>query len=105
MSEGQHSTPEIRSYLIGLALALALTAVPFAVVATHALAARVTYATIAVCALVQIVVHLRYFLHVGIARTARETLVLLTFATVLIVIMVGGTLWIMFDLHIRMAGG
>jgi cytochrome o ubiquinol oxidase operon protein cyoD len=33
---------------------------------------------------------------------ARESIAVLAFATVLILIMTGGSLWIMFDLHHRM---
>lgn len=96
--------PSPRSYLIGLALALVLTAIPFGLVAAKALPASMTYAIIAGAALLQVFVHLRFFLHLGLKRTAQETLVLIGFAAVLILIMVGGSLWIMFDLNQRMMG-
>jgi cytochrome o ubiquinol oxidase operon protein cyoD len=47
-------------------------------------------------------VHLRFFLHIGVRSTPRENLAAMAFAAVLIVFMVGGTLWIMVDLHYRM---
>jgi cytochrome o ubiquinol oxidase operon protein cyoD len=53
-------------------------------------------------ALVQIVVHLHYFLHVGLWQK-REILILLLFSTMLLVMMVVGTLWIMGSLAVRMA--
>ena len=49
-------------------------------------------------------VHLRYFLHIDLQSTPRENLLALAFAAVLIFLMVGGTLWIMLDLHARMMG-
>jgi cytochrome o ubiquinol oxidase operon protein cyoD len=49
-----------------------------------------------------VLVHLRYFLHLDLKRTPRENLLALAFAALLIFLMVGGTLWIMFDLHYRM---
>jgi cytochrome o ubiquinol oxidase operon protein cyoD len=59
-------------------------------------------AVIAVAAVLQILVHLRFFLRLDAAEAPRETLLALGFAGLLIVIMVGGSLWIMFDLHQRM---
>src|ERR1700753_1044887 len=55
----------LRSYLIGPLLALALTAIPCGLVAAPVLSFRMTLAVIAVTALAQIVVHLRFFLHLG----------------------------------------
>ncbi|MEK9662825.1 MAG: cytochrome C oxidase subunit IV family protein, partial [Alphaproteobacteria bacterium] len=63
-------TPSHRSYLTGLVLALILTAIPFGLVAAKALPAAATYGAIAVAALVQIVVHLRFFLHLGFRQIA-----------------------------------
>jgi cytochrome o ubiquinol oxidase operon protein cyoD len=48
-------------------------------------------------------VHLRYFLHLDLRATPRENLLAIVFAAILIVIMVGGSFWIMLDLHHRMA--
>jgi cytochrome o ubiquinol oxidase operon protein cyoD len=89
-------------YLVGLALAVILTAIPFALVATRALPRPATLAVIAVAAVLQVGVHLRFFLQLGLRSTPLENLLALAFAGVLIVFMVGGTLWIMFDLHYRM---
>nr|PZN83031.1 MAG: cytochrome o ubiquinol oxidase subunit IV [Pseudomonadota bacterium] len=91
-----------RPYLIGLGLAVLLTAIPFALVATGALPRTTTLIIIAVAAVLQILVHLRFFLHIGLRSTPFENLAALVFAGILIVFMVGGTLWIMFDLHHRM---
>jgi len=92
----------IRPYLIGLGLAVILTAIPFALVATGALTRLTTLAIIAIAAVLQILVHLGFFLHIGFRSTPRENLIALAFAAVLIFFMVGGTLWIMFDLYYRM---
>jgi cytochrome o ubiquinol oxidase operon protein cyoD len=47
-------------------------------------------------------VHLKYFLHLSLTETPRENLLALCFAALLVFIMIGGSLWIMFDLHHRM---
>ncbi|MFH0342841.1 MAG: cytochrome o ubiquinol/quinol oxidase subunit IV [Chromatiales bacterium] len=48
----------------------------------------------------QVLVHLRFFLHLDLTR---ENLLTIMFAAIFIFIMVGGSLWIMFDLHQRMS--
>ena len=91
------------SYLVGFVLAVVLTAMPFYLVASHALPpSRIMY-VIAVAAVLQILVHLRFFLHLSLTTTPRENLLAIAFTTVLLCIMVGGSLWIMIDLHTRMA--
>jgi cytochrome o ubiquinol oxidase operon protein cyoD len=92
----------MRTYIIGFGLALVLTAIPFALTATNVLGLTSTLVIIAVLAVIQVVVHLRYFLHVGFKSSPRENILALAFAAILIGIMAGGTLWIMFDLHYRM---
>ncbi|MEZ5827267.1 MAG: cytochrome o ubiquinol oxidase subunit IV [Hyphomicrobiales bacterium] len=92
----------IRPYLIGIVAALVLTAIPFGLVAAGTLPRETTLVIIAIFAVVQILVHLRFFLHIGIEATPRENLIALAFAAVLIFLMVGGSMWIMFDLYHRM---
>jgi len=94
--------PDLRGYLTGFVLAVVLTAIPFAIVAFNLLPVAATVALVAVAAIAQVVVHLRFFLHVDIRRTPRGHLMTLGFAAFLIFIMVGGSLWIMFDLYYRM---
>jgi cytochrome o ubiquinol oxidase operon protein cyoD len=79
-----------------------LTAIPFGLVAVRVLAPGPTIAVIAVAAVAQIVVHLRFFLRLDLKRAPQENVLTLCFTAVLIVIMVGGSLWIMFDLNMRM---
>ena len=98
-----HSGPTPRTYLTGFALALVLTVIPFGLVAFGTLPREATLAVIAVAALVQVLVHLRFFLHLNLSTTPRENIFAIAFAAVLIAIMVGGSLWILFDLHYRMA--
>ena len=95
--------PDLRPYLIGFALALILTAIPFALIATNPLPKLTTLIIIGVAAAIQVLVHLRYFLHLDLTSTPRENLVAIVFTAILIFLMVGGSFWIMFDLHNRMA--
>lgn len=97
------NTPDARAYLAGLALALVLTAIPFALVHYGLLGGTALLLVIAAAAIIQIVVHLKCFLHLDLTHTPRENLLALLFAAILVFIMVGGSLWIMLDLHHRMA--
>jgi len=91
-----------KPYLIGIVLAVTLTAIPFALVALGTFTRETTLLVIVAAAVIQILVHLRFFLHIDFATTPRENLIALAFACVLIFLMVGGSLWIMFDLYHRM---
>lgn len=91
-----------RPYLIGLVLAVLLTAIPFGLVMTGAASRGTTIVVIAIAAIIQVLVHLRFFLHIGFRSTPRENLIALAFAAILICIMLGGSFWIMFDLYHRM---
>jgi len=91
------------SYLVGFVLAVILTAIPFAVVAKHMLSPPNAMLLIAVTAVLQILVHLRFFLHLNLTTTPRENLAAIAFTAVLIFLMVGGSFWIMIDLYRRMA--
>lgn len=92
---------EFRSYVWGLSLALLLTLVPFALVHWGAAPRSTLLIVIGILALVQMVVHFRFFLHIGF-RQKREDLQLILFSTLLLIIMVAGTIWIMASLAARM---
>jgi cytochrome o ubiquinol oxidase operon protein cyoD len=91
------------SYIVGFVLAVVLTAIPFYLVYAHVLPPSRTMYVIAAAAVLQILVHLRFFLHINFTTTPRENLLALVFTAVLLLIMVGGSFWIMIDLHARMA--
>ncbi len=62
------------SYIAGFVLAVVLTAIPFYLVFTHSLSPVNTMYVIAVTAVLQILVHLRFFLHLNFTTTPRENL-------------------------------
>lgn len=99
----QEERREFRSYVWGIGLALVLTVLPFALVQWNPGVARLPLLmVIGAFALVQMLVHFRFFLHIGF-RQQREDLQLILFSALLLVIMVGGTIWIMASLGVRMA--
>ncbi len=105
MQQMRHAdTHTHKAYLTGFILALILTAIPFGLVWTGALSASATLIIIVIAAVIQVLVHMYYFLHLNFVSTPKENLLALAFAALLIFIMVGGSIWIMFDLHNRMMG-
>ena len=101
--DGSTRGPNLRTYLVGFALAAVLSAIPFGLVAAHVMSPAHTLLVIGLAAVLQVLVHLRCFLHLSFVSTPRENLLAIAFAAVLIFIMVGGSFWIMFDLNTRMA--
>ncbi|RST31389.1 cytochrome o ubiquinol oxidase subunit IV [Sphingomonas ginkgonis] len=100
----------MKSYLIGFFLSVVLTAVPFWLVMTGALGnAQATVIAIVAMAMIQIIVHIVCFLHVNRSAEGGWTLVSLVFTSVVLLIMVVGSLWIMYHLNSNMmpmsAGG
>ena len=93
---------EIKSYAIGFTASLFLTVGAFAA-AMSDLPVRWKIAVICAAAILQIVVHMRHFLHLSFSGgQSREDLLLVLFSATLLVIMAGGTWYIMSDLSGRM---
>lgn len=93
---------DVRSYVIGYVGALFLTGVAFALVRWPLLATVRTIAAVIALALVQAIVHFRFFLHITSRRDRREDLLLLLFSTLIIALMASGTIVILFNLRDRM---
>jgi cytochrome o ubiquinol oxidase subunit IV len=96
------SRGSLKSYLTGFVLALILTAIPFALVMRGALSGAAALAGIFVAGLVQILVHLHYFLHLDTTSAARWNVLAMIFTLLIMALFVGGTLWIMSTLNYRM---
>ena len=95
-------TAERRAYVVGFARAVALTIPPFVLAWTGILGRGETLGVIAVAAFVQVIVHVRFFLHVDLGRQKREDLQLILFSALLLAMMAGGSIWVMADLASRM---
>lgn len=90
-------------YVVGYVMAGALTALAFFAVIGGHLARGSALAVVAGLGFVQLLVHLRYFLHIGLSRQKREDLQLILFSALLLAIMVGGTVWVMGNLQTHMS--
>ena len=93
---------ELRSYGIGFVASLLLTVGAFAA-ALSDLPTMWKIIVICAAALLQIVTHMRNFLHLSFTgEQSREDLLLVLFSALLLAIMAGGTWYIMSDLGGRM---
>lgn len=101
-ANGDDKKREIRSYAIGYVLALVLTGAAFAAVRWPSFPAPTTLATVFVLALVQVIVHFRWFLHVSVRKSSRDDLQLIVFSTLIIGLMVSGTIVILLNLREQM---
>lgn len=102
MFDQQGCRRELRTYLIGFGLALVLTVIPFAMILLGGMSAGLTMAVVGVFAIVQVVVHLRFFMGIGLSERKREDLDLILFSTLVMLIIILGTVWIMGNLAMRM---
>jgi cytochrome o ubiquinol oxidase operon protein cyoD len=93
---------EVRSYVVGYGMALVLTCAAFAMVRWQLLSATRTLTIVLVLALLQMVVHFRFFLHISLRKSARDDLQLILFSALIVILMVSGTLVILFNLRARM---
>ena len=96
------SKSELSRYVTGLVGAIILTAIPFWVVIQKSASHSTTMVVIAICAIAQVVVQLRCFLHIDFTRQRREDLQLILFTTLILILLIGGTIWIMTSLSYRM---
>lgn len=96
------SRGSLKSYLTGFVLSLILTAIPFALVMNGTLPSSAILSGIFGAGIVQILVHLHYFLHLDTSSAARWNLLAMMFTLLILALFVGGTLWIMFNLNYRM---
>lgn len=92
-----------RDYLIGFALSVVLTAIPFWIVMDNVFRSpTVAVVVLMIFAVVQIVVHMVYFLHMNTASEGGWTILALIFTLILVVITLTGSLWIMHHLNTNM---
>ena len=89
-----HSHGSVKSYLTGFVLSVILTGIPFWMVMTGAYGHKVTMIAIFVFAILQILVHLRYFLHLNFSKEGRLNTMAFIFTAMVIVLLVGLSIWI-----------
>ena len=90
-------------YVRGFAMASGLTAAAFALVMCHALGnTPLTVATVMGLAVAQVVVHMIFFLHMNSRSEGGWNLLALLFTLLLVLIVLSGSLWVMYHLNANM---
>lgn len=98
---GYHAT--VKGYLIGFLLSVILTAIPFFLVMTKSIASSQAMGIVLlIFAAVQIVVHMVYFLHMNSKVEGGWSMLSLIFTIAVVVIMLAGSIWVMFHLNSNM---
>ncbi|MHB1654938.1 MAG: cytochrome o ubiquinol oxidase subunit IV [Burkholderiales bacterium] len=97
-----NSGRELRDYVIGMVMALILTGTAFALIVENDWPIRTRFIAIVICAILQLLVHFRYFLHIDLKKSHRDDLQLILFSGFIIALMVGGMLWVVFNENMRM---
>jgi len=93
----------LNSYIIGFVLAVILTAIPFWLVMTKVIEKSSTAGIVLlVLAAVQVVVHMVYFLHMNSKSEGGWTILALIFTLTLVVILLAGSVWVMYHLNQNM---
>ncbi len=95
---------ELHSYIWGISLALILTFAPFALVYWSPISRFWLLIAIFVFAFIQVIVHFRFFLHIDPPKQNTNDLQLILFSSFIILLMAGGTIWVVANLAIRMMG-
>ena len=92
-----------RSYIIGFALAVVLTIVPFWIVMAE-VEIGLGWALFIIFGLgaLQMIVHVHYFLHVTLRAEDGWQAMSLIFTAVVLIIILAGSIWVMFHLHENM---
>jgi cytochrome o ubiquinol oxidase operon protein cyoD len=93
---------ESLSYIVGLGLALLLTAVSFWVASTESLWGPGVAVGLVVLAIAQMGVHLVFFLHLTTGPDNTNNVLALAFGVLIVFLVMIGTIWIMAHLAVNM---
>jgi cytochrome o ubiquinol oxidase operon protein cyoD len=95
-------THGVRTYLIGLALAVLLTALSFWLPTTQLVWGPGIPVALIVFAIAQMGVHLVFFLHITTAPDNTNNVLALAFGVLIVVLVIGGSIWIMSNMSYNM---
>ena len=96
----RHSPVPYKSYVIGFVLSIITTLMAYVIVLNDIFTADARLYAIIAIAVVQLVVQMVFFLHIG--RGSRWKLLTFTFTLLFVGILVVGSLWVMHNLNYNM---
>jgi cytochrome o ubiquinol oxidase operon protein cyoD len=94
----------VRGYVVGLVLAGLLTAASFWVLRTQYVWAPAIPIALVVFAIAQMGVHLVFFLHITTGPDNTNNVMALAFGILIVFLVVGGSIWIMYNMNRNMSG-
>lgn len=90
----------IKNYIIGFFLAIFLTIISFFIVISEVIEdSDITRLVLFILAILQIIIHMIYFLHMNFKSEESWYILSLIFTALVICIMFSGSLWIMYHIH------
>jgi cytochrome o ubiquinol oxidase subunit IV len=94
--------PRLLGYVVGLGLAILLTATSFFIAGTDLVWQPSIPVAIIVLAIAQMGVHLVFFLHITTGADNTNNVLALAFGLLIVFLVIGGSLWIMSNLNHNM---
>ncbi len=101
-ADGGGIAQRVLGYLIGLGLAILLTAVSFFVAGTDLVWEPSIPVALVVLAIAQMGVHLVFFLHITTGADNTNNVLALAFGVLIVILVMAGSLWIMTNLNHNM---
>jgi cytochrome o ubiquinol oxidase subunit IV len=95
---------KLQQYSLGFAMSVVLTIIAYLFTVNHVFSGWTLAYVIVGLAVVQVIVQLLFFLHIGHESEPRWNLLTLDFTLIIVVILVFGSLWIMNHLNYHMDG-
>src|SRR3990167_5676858 len=92
----------LKSYLIGLFLSLIFTFTAFTLVGKHLLGIEGLYITLTALAVAQLFAQVICFLRLNVSEEGRWNTMPFIFTFIIVGVLVGGSLWIMYNLNMNM---
>jgi cytochrome o ubiquinol oxidase operon protein cyoD len=92
----------LKSYITGFGLSLVLTVLSFGAVMSELVPRDMILGAITILAIVQLLVQLMFFLHLGTAPEQRNNTVIFVLTILLIATIVAGSLWVMHNANVNM---
>ena len=92
----------IKGYMVGFVLSIILTAIPFGLVMFAGFSRDAIVAAVVVMAVVQILVHVYFFLHLDASIEERWNVSAFVFTMLITFILVTGSVWIMYHANANM---
>ena len=101
-ARGREVAEGIVGYVVGLALAILLTAVSFFIAGTFLVWRPSIPIALVVLAIAQIGVHLVFFLHITTGPDNENNILALAFGVLIVMLLIVGSLWIMSNMNANM---